>query len=125
MTNPVSRSKTTRVLVGFTGVSIAQVFLRDPSQIREIHVRWKLMPICFTHQIRHGAYSLYSKLSPCRLRRPLGINLGTNNIWDGRGFAPPQAIRAVEQGNYDLMILVETKVLDALYLHNHLGCDVV
>ena len=43
-------------------------------------------------------------------RRPtrfLSINLGMYNIWDGRVFASPQAIQAVQLGNYDLMLLVE------------------
>ena len=55
----------------------------------------------------------------------MGINLGTYNIWDGRRFRLPQAIGDIEQGNYDLMLLTETNVPEALYCHNLMGYDVI
>ena len=51
--------------------------------------------------------------------------MGTYNIRDSCVFGLSQAIRAVEQGNYDLVILTETKIPDAVYCHNFLGYDAV
>ena len=53
--------------------------------------------------------------------RPPDLNLVTYNIWDGRGFAPPQAIRAVHIANYNLMLMTEMKIPDETYFQNHLG----
>ena len=55
---------------------------------------------------------------------PMGLNLGAYNIRDGRGFGLPQVIHAVERRNYDLILLTETEILDALYCFNRLGYDV-
>ena len=41
------------------------------------------------------------------------------------GSNPPQAIWAVERGNYDLMLLTETNIMDAVYCRNRLGYYVV
>ena len=46
-------------------------------------------------------------------------------IRDGHRFIIPQAIRAVDRGKYDLMILTEMNILDVVYCRNHLGYDVV
>ena len=52
---------------------------------------------------------------------PPGLNLGTYNIWDGRGFSLPQATRAIQIGNYDLML---PKIQKKAYFHNLLGYEV-
>ena len=46
---------------------------------------------------------------------PIGLNLDTYNIPNGRGFGPPQAISAIGRGNYDLMLLKETKIPDKVH----------
>ena len=40
------------------------------------------------------------------------------NIRDSQGFALHQGIWDVQLGNYDLMLLMETKILDQAYCHN-------
>ena len=59
------------------------------------------------------------------LRRPPSLNLGVYNILDGCGFGLPQVICDLEQGNYDLMISTETKILDVVYCHNLLGYELL
>ena len=102
-------------------------FLRDSGQIGEIHGQRKIMIICITHLIWHDVDHLHS--APAPLRRgpplPLGLNLGMYTIQDGRGFGLPQAIRAIEQGNYYLVIFMETNITDAVYCRNRLGYDIV
>ena len=85
------------------------------------------MKIRFTHLIWHGGDNLYLvPLLPWRHPpHPPGINLETYNIQDNRGFILPQEIRYFERGSYELMILMEMKILDAVYYHNRLGYDVV
>ena len=85
------------------------------------------MFICFTQPIKYGGDHLHlaPPLSQIHPNRLMGINLGTYNIWDVRGFGPPQAIRAVERGNYDLMIPTETNIPEAVYWRDLLGCGVV
>ena len=61
----------------------------------------------------------------CRPPRPPGLNSGTYNIQDGRGLGLPQAIRDVQLGNYGLMLLNETKIMDATYWHKLLGYSIV
>ena len=73
------------------------------------------MAICFTRLIRHGGDFLHSPLPQNHLHRLMGFNLGTCNIWDGRGFGLPLSIWAVERWNYDLMLLMETNIPDAVY----------
>ena len=55
----------------------------------------------------------------------MGINLRTYNIRYGRVFELSQVIWAFERGNYDLMLLKETKIPYVVYCHNFLGYDVV
>ena len=64
---------------------------------------------------------------PLRRRPPLppGLNLGTYNIREGRGFVLPQEIRAVRLCNYGLMLMMETETPDEAYFHNHLGYNIV
>ena len=61
----------------------------------------------------------------CRPPRPPCFNLGTYNIRYIRGFVLPQAIQVVQLGNYDLMLLTDTNILNKTYYHNHLGYNVV
>ena len=56
--------------------------------------------------------------------RSIGINLGTYDIWDGWEFGIPQEIQDVEKGNYELIILTETKIPYAVYCCNILGYDI-
>ena len=81
------------------------------------------MPLTFSRPISHGADHLHTPPSlscrrPGRLPR---ITIGTLDIWDGWGFSLAQAIRAVERGGFDVMLLTETKIQSEEYLHNHLG----
>ena len=48
------------------------------------------MDVCFTQLIWSGSGRLHSVplTTQHRLPHPMGINLGTYKIWDGRGFAP-------------------------------------
>ena len=46
---------------------------------------------------------------------------GTLNIRDGWGFRLAQAIRAVERGGFDVMLLTKTKIQLEAYSHNRLG----
>ena len=55
----------------------------------------------------------------------MGINLGTYNFWDGCGFILPLDIRSVEKWNYDLMLLMETKIAEAIYCCNRRGYEVL
>ena len=55
----------------------------------------------------------------------MGLNLGTYNIRDGQGFGLSQEIRAIERGNYNVMLLTDTNIPDAVFCHNFLEYDVV
>ena len=55
----------------------------------------------------------------------MGLNLVMYNIQDGQGFGLPKMIHAFRQGNYNLMLLTEMKIPEAVYCHNHLGYDAV
>ena len=55
--------------------------------------------------------------------RPSSIYPGGEGF--NNGFGLPEVICSVKQGNYDLVILTETKIPDAVYCHNCLGYDVV
>ena len=84
------------------------------------------MAICFTQPIRHGGDRLQLAPLPPRLclTHPLVLNLGMYNIQDGCGFGLTQATCAIKRGNYNLMLLTEIKILDAVYCHNHLRYDI-
>ena len=45
----------------------------------------------------------------------MGIKLGMYNILDGLGFGLSQEIWAIKKGNYDLMLLMQTNILDTVY----------
>ena len=86
------------------------------------------MPIiCFTQLNHHGGDRLHSAVPPPRRRppRPQVLSIGDLNIRDGPGFEIEQAIRAVQIGGFNLMILTETEVTDQAYCHSRLGYDVV
>ena len=85
------------------------------------------MVMCFTCLIYHSNDHLHLAPSPLwhRLFHSPGINLGIYNIWDGRVFVLPQAICSIKQGNYDLVLLTEKKIPDAVYCHNRLRYDVI
>ena len=48
------------------------------------------------------------------------MNIGMYNIWDYWSFGILHAIRVTQLGNYDLMIVTETKTLDKVYCKNRL-----
>ena len=85
------------------------------------------MVICFTEPIRHGGDRLHLLQLPPQRRftHPMGLKQGTYNIWDDHGFRLTQAIQDVKQGNYELIFLTETKILDMMYCRNCLGFDVI
>ena len=84
------------------------------------------MPLTFSRTILHGANSLITLLPLLRRRPPLppGLVIGTLNRRDGWGFGLVQAIRAVERGGFDVMLLKETKIQTEAYSHNYLGYNV-
>ena len=70
------------------------------------------MPLTFSRPIPYGADRLHTAMSTplrCPQRTP-GLAIGTLNIQDGWGFGLAQAIRAVERGGFDMMLLTETKI---------------
>ena len=75
------------------------------------------MAIYFTYPICNGSDRIHNSPPPPRLRpKPHpGMNLGTYNIWYGRGFELPQAIWDVQLGNYELMLLTDTKIMYKAY----------
>ena len=86
-----------------------------------------IMPIFFTHPLRHVSNHLHTMLPPPR-RRPThhpGLKLRTFNIQDGWVFVLPQVIQAVQLVNYNMMLLTETNIPDKAYFHNYLGCNFV
>ena len=52
---------------------------------------------------------------------PMGLNLGTYMTQCEQGFAPPQEISSIDQGNYDLMLLIKTKTSDPMQQSPHPG----
>ena len=76
----------------------------------------KNMVICFTQLIRHGSDRLHLAPPPPQSRppRPMGFNTRTYNNQYSRVFGLPQFIRAINQGNYNLMLLAETMIPDAV-----------
>ena len=52
------------------------------------------------------------------------MNIETHNIREGCGFGILQVIWATQMGNYDLMILTKTNILDVVYCMNRLGYDI-
>ena len=70
------------------------------------------MPICFTLPIIHGQDCLHTAPPPPRQMtpHPRGLSLGNLNVRDGRGSGLVQGIQEVQIGDFDLMILTETKI---------------
>ena len=85
------------------------------------------MPISFTLLIQHGANQLHLVLTLPRHRppHPPGLTIGMLNIRYGRAFGIVQAVRAVELGRFDLMVLTGTNISTSVYCWNWLGCDIV
>ena len=77
------------------------------------------MPIYFTHHIRRVRDLLNMVPPPLQLRPtyPPCLNHLMYNIRYGQGFILPQAIWAVQLGNYDLMLLTETNIPYGVYCH--------
>ena len=84
------------------------------------------MPLTFSRTIPHGANRLHTALLPPCRRPPrlLGLAIGTLNIQDGRGFGMVQAIRVVDRGGFDVMILTKTKISTTEYCWNRLRYEV-
>ena len=85
------------------------------------------MTITFNWPIIHGGDHPHSAPPPPRRRKPCpqGLSIGIYNIRDGQGFRLAQAIRAVQVGGFNLMVLTETKVTRKSYCHTRLGLEVV
>ena len=83
--------------------------------------------ICLTLPLYHVIDRLHTTvLYPWRqLPCPPGLSLRTYNILYGYGFGLPQAIRAVQIGNYDVILMIETNIPDAVYCHNCVGYNIV
>ena len=115
--------KNTYTLVDYTGGSTAYFH----GKLELTRRQGEKVVMCFTQLIRHGGEPLH--LAPPLPQRPpyspMGLNLGTYNIQDGCGFVLPQAISAVKRGNYDLILLTETKISDTIYCPNCMGYGVV
>ena len=62
----------------------------------------------------HGAAAAVTPAAP----PPPRLNLGIYNIQDGHGFSLLRAPWAVQMENYDIMLLIETKILDMVYCKN-------
>ena len=48
------------------------------------------------------------------------MNIRMYNIQDGRIFLFPQILREVQLGKYEFMLIMETKIPDAVYFKNRL-----
>ena len=83
------------------------------------------MTLIFYRPILHGANRLHTSTPPLRLQppRPPRIAIGTLNIRYGQGFGLVQAICAVEQFFY-VMLLTKTKIQSEANSHNRLSYDV-
>ena len=81
------------------------------------------MPLAFSQTILCGADYLHTAPSPSHHRPPcpLGLAIGALNIQDFRGFVLAQAIRAVEYGGFDVMLLKEKITQTDSYYHNVIG----
>ena len=80
------------------------------------------MPLTFSQLILHGANRLNTPPPP-PLRRPpcqTRLAIGTLKIRDGRGLRLVQAIRAVEIGGVEVMLMTETKIQTEAYSQNRL-----
>ena len=70
------------------------------------------MKITLYLPIHHGVNCLNTALPQTHHQppHPSGIAIGALSIQDGRVFGMAQAIRALEQGGFDFMLLTETKI---------------
>ena len=78
------------------------------------------MSLTFYPPIPHGANHPHTAPPPSRLwpQLPYGIVIGTLNIWDGQGFSLAQAIKEVERGVFDVMLLTNMKISTTAYFWN-------
>ena len=85
------------------------------------------MQIHFTRPLCHGYDRIHALTSPLRRRSPCshGLKLGMYNIQYGQGFGLPQALKAVQLGKYDLVLLTETKTLDSVHCKIFRRYDIV
>ena len=81
------------------------------------------MPICITQPLHHVNDRLHTAPPPLRRRPtcPTRLNLGTYYIWYGCIFGLLQEFRAVQLGNYNVMLLTETKIPDEVYCKYCIG----
>ena len=75
------------------------------------------MYICLTLPIIHSGDHFHTAPLPprCHPLRPHGLSLGTFDIQDGQGFGLAQAIRVVEYGGFDMMVLTKTEISMTAY----------
>ena len=79
-------------------------------------IRASIMPICFNLTLPLVSNRIHTTPLPPRhwTKLPPGINLRTYNIRDSHVIGLPQAIRAIQLGYYNLMLLMETNILNAV-----------
>ena len=84
------------------------------------------MPLTFSRPIPHGSDRLHTATPPlCRQpQHPPRLSIRTLNICDVQVFGLAQAIRVVERGGFDVMLLTETKISTMAYFQNRLGYEV-
>ena len=122
----ISSPQVPRTTVGSTGgnmVHFSMVFIH----VIQRGGRDGIMLIWWIRPVSHVIYWLQKKTTLPRLQPPLppGLNLVIYNIWDGRGFGLPQAIRDMQISIYELMLLTETNISYAFYCHNRLSYNSV
>ena len=85
------------------------------------------IPICLIPQIGDIRDPLPVAPPPPRQQQPLprGLSLRTFNIRNVRGYRLAQAIRAVQIGSFNIIILKEAKITNQAYCSNRLGYDVL
>ena len=81
-----------------------------------------MVPFNFYEPIPHDADCLHTATPLPRHRppHPSGIAIRKLKIRDGQGFRLVQAIWVVERGDFDVMILTETKISTTTYCQNRL-----
>ena len=84
------------------------------------------MPFTLYRPLPHGANHLHTAPPPSRPWPPRlhVLAIRTLDIRYGGVFDLAQAIRAVERGGFDMMILTETKISTTAYCRKRLGYEV-
>ena len=78
------------------------------------------MSLTFSRPIPRGVNHLHmlTSLPYCRPLHPPGLAIETLNIRDCWGFGMTQAIRMVERGGFDMMLITKIKISMIVYCRN-------